>query len=75
MKRCLMFLLLFSLSLSAFAFDVKCYSSGQLFYHHKIKNLYMGEGFIINKDKAIREVIMADCIVRYSFISKKKAQV
>lgn len=75
MRTCLFLSLLLSfLSSYAFAFDVKCYSSGQLFYHKKVRNLFVGEGFIINKDNKFREIVMADCMIRYKPALKKKAR-
>ena len=65
MKKCFLFALLLSLSFSAFSSDVKCYSEGNLFYHKKVKDLFIGEGFIINRDNGFDEVVMANCIVRY----------
>jgi len=66
MKKCFLFVLLSSLSFSAFpSQEVKCYSEGVLFYHKKVKDLFIGEGFIVNRDNGYDEVVMANCIIRY----------
>ena len=57
------------LSSVAFSYEVKCYSSGVLFYNNESKNIDYREGFIIIKNKDKTEVISADCII--SFQSKK----
>ncbi len=65
MKKCFLFVVLFFLSSFAFSSEVKCYSDGKLFYHKKVKDLFVGEGFIVNREKGFDEVVVADCIIRY----------
>lgn len=65
MKKCLLLVVLFFLSSSVFSSEVRCYSDGKLFYYKKVKDLFIGDGFVINRDAKYDEVIIADCVIRY----------
>ena len=69
MKKCFMFgclLLLSSQSLFASSpYQIKCYSSGNLFYQRQANEVDVGEGFVIIHNKGNDEFISADCVISY----------
>jgi len=64
LSLCLSFLLL--LSSSVFAYEVKCYSSGILFFQGYAKKVDVKYGLVILHHKNYSDFLMADCVIRHN---------